>query len=156
MSGSGASAAVAARPGPLQAAPSRPSSCSSPSAFTPVPGAAKEAALGGGGGGDDDENGAVRGGDADEPGGTGPGGTGRGAEELVSGGRLAVEVAQAWVGSALLAFERSGGLMHEKHAGVGRGGGGGEYEPQVGFGWTNGCALVLLEKYGHCLASIDR
>ena len=35
--------------------------------------------------------------------------------------------------------------MNEKYNGFsGSGGGGGEYEPQVGFGWTNGVALVLL------------
>ena len=27
---------------------------------------------------------------------------------------------------------------------VGHGGGGGEYVPQMGFGWTNGVALQLL------------
>ena len=30
----------------------------------------------------------------------------------------------------------------------GQAGGGGEYEVQVGFGWTNGVALELLDKYG--------
>ena len=30
----------------------------------------------------------------------------------------------------------------------GHAGGGGEYEVQVGFGWTNGVALELLSKYG--------
>jgi hypothetical protein len=36
--------------------------------------------------------------------------------------------------------------MYEKYNAyvVGEGGGGGEYKPQVGFGWTNGVALVLL------------
>lgn len=38
------------------------------------------------------------------------------------------------------------GYMYEKYNAdqVGVGGGGGEYVPQVGFGWTNGVALVLL------------
>jgi hypothetical protein len=38
------------------------------------------------------------------------------------------------------------GYMYEKYNAftVGLGGGGGEYVPQVGFGWTNGVALVLL------------
>jgi hypothetical protein len=31
---------------------------------------------------------------------------------------------------------------------VGQHGGGGEYEVQSGFGWTNGVVLALLEKYG--------
>ena len=34
---------------------------------------------------------------------------------------------------------------------VGGGGGGGEYTPQVGFGWSNGVALTLLERYGDAL-----
>ena len=40
------------------------------------------------------------------------------------------------------------GYMYEKYDAyvIGKGGGGGEYIPQVGFGWTNGVALVLLEK----------
>lgn len=32
-------------------------------------------------------------------------------------------------------------------------GGGGEYEVQVGFGWTNGVILELLAKYGDKLSS---
>ena len=36
--------------------------------------------------------------------------------------------------------------MYEKYDAyvVGKGGGGGEYVPQIGFGWTNGVVLVLL------------
>lgn len=38
------------------------------------------------------------------------------------------------------------GYMYEKYNAyeVGVGGGGGEYKPQIGFGWSNGVALVLL------------
>jgi alpha,alpha-trehalase len=47
----------------------------------------------------------------------------------------------------------SAGVMHEKYdatATDGRRGGGGEYEPQVGFGWTNGVALALMQRgYWH-------
>uniref|UniRef100_A0A0N5A169 Trehalase n=1 Tax=Parastrongyloides trichosuri TaxID=131310 RepID=A0A0N5A169_PARTI len=35
-------------------------------------------------------------------------------------------------------------------------GGGGEYEVQTGFGWTNGVILDLLDKYGHVVKSRDR
>lgn len=37
--------------------------------------------------------------------------------------------------------------MYEKYNAfqVGVGGGGGEYTPQLGFGWSNGVALVLLD-----------
>ena len=39
--------------------------------------------------------------------------------------------------------------MHEKYDATqpGRRGGGGEYEPQIGFGWSNGVALWLLDAY---------
>ena len=38
--------------------------------------------------------------------------------------------------------------MYEKYNAyeIGVGGGGGEYIPQIGFGWTNGVALVLLRQ----------
>lgn len=38
--------------------------------------------------------------------------------------------------------------MYEKYNAfeVGVGGGGGEYVPQVGFGWSNGVALLLLQQ----------
>lgn len=42
------------------------------------------------------------------------------------------------------------GAMHEKYdvtqpnGGIG---GGGEYKPQIGFGWSNGVALDLLAHY---------
>ena len=45
--------------------------------------------------------------------------------------------------------------MHEKYncEAFGRPGSGGEYEPQVGFGWTNGTALSLLQTFGNVLQS---
>ena len=41
-------------------------------------------------------------------------------------------------------------MMHEKYDATrpGERGQGGEYEPQLGFGWTNGVVLWLLERYG--------
>jgi alpha,alpha-trehalase len=43
--------------------------------------------------------------------------------------------------------------MHEKYSCevAGGVGGGGEYTPQVGFGWTNGVALDLLRRYRHTI-----
>ena len=42
--------------------------------------------------------------------------------------------------------------MHEKYdaryRAAGAPGGGGEYAPQVGFGWSNGAALDLLKRFG--------
>lgn len=34
-------------------------------------------------------------------------------------------------------------------------GGGGEYEIQMGFGWTNGVILELLDKYGYKISLTD-
>ena len=47
--------------------------------------------------------------------------------------------------------------MYEKYDAFepGVGGGGGEYVPQVGFGWTNGVALDLLRKYGAEFTTLD-
>lgn len=45
---------------------------------------------------------------------------------------------------------RAGGDMHEKYDARyadGASGGGGEYAPQDGFGWTNGVALKLMKQY---------
>lgn len=61
---------------------------------------------------------------------------------------LGRDVARRWLSSAHSAW-RKGGHMYEKYDATahGHGGGGGEYTPQVGFGWTNGAALDLLRRY---------
>ncbi|CAI5965879.1 unnamed protein product [Closterium sp. NIES-65] len=55
---------------------------------------------------------------------------------------LARPLAHRFLATAREAFERTG-AMHEKYDGRQRGavGSGGEYNPQVGFGWTNGAVL---------------
>lgn len=70
-----------------------------------------------------------------------------------SGGpELAAELAQQWVNTCYAAWNRTG-LMYEKYNSslFGSGGGGGEYIPQVGFGWSNGAVLELLRDYGEVL-----
>ncbi|CAK9092048.1 unnamed protein product [Durusdinium trenchii] len=64
---------------------------------------------------------------------------------------LAQEMTERWLQSCQMAWEKSG-FMYEKYnaSKPGEGGGGGEYEPQVGFGWSNGVALVLLAKHSGC------
>jgi alpha,alpha-trehalase len=47
------------------------------------------------------------------------------------------------------------GHLHEKYDASGRVGMGGEYEPQVGFGWTNGVCLHFLDIYGEELQCND-
>lgn len=53
-----------------------------------------------------------------------------------------------WIETSLAAFRKSG-YMYEKYDAtqMGVGGGGGEYVPQRGFGWTNGVLLELLLRY---------
>merc|ERR1719401_2297036 len=58
---------------------------------------------------------------------------------------LADCLTDTWLRANYIAWQRTG-YMHEKYDVFepGRYGAGGEYEPQTGFGWTNGTALVLL------------
>ncbi|CAI7733768.1 unnamed protein product [Closterium sp. NIES-54] len=62
---------------------------------------------------------------------------------------LARPLAHRFLATAREAFERTG-AMHEKYDGrqMGAVGSGGEYNPQVGFGWTNGAVLSLLDLFG--------
>ena len=65
-------------------------------------------------------------------------------------------LAAAWVGSNFVAWRRSG-FMFEKYDAtrIGEGGGGGEYTPQTGFGWSNGVVLKLLAVYGATLEFVE-
>jgi len=78
----------------------------------------------------------------------------RGLCEASGGPSLAAELAQQWVGTCYTAWRQTG-FMHEKYSAscYGVGGGGGEYEPQVGFGWSNGVVLQLLRDYGGSLVA---
>ncbi|BAT76094.1 hypothetical protein LR48_Vigan01g236300 [Vigna angularis] len=62
---------------------------------------------------------------------------------------LAEEIAIRWVTTNYIVYKKTG-LMHEKldveHCGDF--GGGGEYVPQTGFGWSNGVVLAFLEEFG--------
>ncbi|MGZ8525803.1 MAG: trehalase family glycosidase, partial [Chitinophagaceae bacterium] len=62
---------------------------------------------------------------------------------------LANEIAQRWIKLNTDVFKRTGKLM-EKYNVVDTKleAGGGEYEGQDGFGWTNGVLLALIKKYG--------
>jgi alpha,alpha-trehalase len=61
---------------------------------------------------------------------------------------LAKDLAERWIGLNTDVFKRTGKLM-EKYNVVDTHieAGGGEYEGQDGFGWTNGVLLALIEKY---------
>lgn len=58
---------------------------------------------------------------------------------------IADKLASNWLHSGLVAWKKTR-VMYEKYNAFKPGytGGGGEYHPQIGFGWTNGVALVLL------------
>ncbi len=62
--------------------------------------------------------------------------------------RLADTIAARWVGTVDAEFQRTG-WIHEKYDVERRtGGGGGEYVPQVGFGWTNGVTATFIDLLG--------
>ncbi|CAN6306118.1 unnamed protein product [Urochloa humidicola] len=69
-----------------------------------------------------------------------------GSEEAV---KLAEDIATRWVRTNYAAY-RATGAMHEKYdvEACGKSGGGGEYKPQTGFGWSNGVVLSFLEEFG--------
>lgn len=56
-------------------------------------------------------------------------------------------ISSEWLNTNYVAFTRTK-FMYEKYDAfhVGVGGGGGEYVPQIGFGWSNGVALLLLQQ----------
>ncbi|CAF4954130.1 unnamed protein product [Pieris macdunnoughi] len=71
--------------------------------------------------------------------------------------KLAHEQAVIWMRSNYLGYS-TWKKMFEKYSAVqpGHQGGGGEYEVQDGFGWTNGVVLELLQRYGRDITLHDR
>lgn len=72
--------------------------------------------------------------------------------------QLAKEWAERWLQNNLLAYhDGDKRAMYEKYVATEMGGhgGGGEYEIQTGFGWTNGVALDLLSMYGESVVPIQ-
>jgi alpha,alpha-trehalase len=63
--------------------------------------------------------------------------------------QLARTVAMRWINATYIGYQNSK-MMHEKYNAFipGAPGSGGEYPPQVGFGWTNGVTLEFLSMYG--------
>ncbi|XP_068655699.1 probable trehalase [Aristolochia californica] len=62
---------------------------------------------------------------------------------------LAEDIATKWIKTNYATYKKTGD-MHEKFdvQGCGQFGGGGEYVPQTGFGWSNGVVLAFLEEFG--------
>ncbi|XP_051173858.1 trehalase isoform X1 [Leptopilina boulardi] len=70
--------------------------------------------------------------------------------------RLAYELSQRWVRSNYKAFNETNVMFEKYDATVSGGyGGGGEYEVQFGFGWSNGIIMDLINKYGNQLTAED-
>ena len=65
-------------------------------------------------------------------------------------------ISTRWLDTCFQAFNTTG-FMYEKYNAfeVGVGGGGGEYVPQVGFGWSNAVALVLLAQLYPALGTLS-
>lgn len=61
---------------------------------------------------------------------------------------FADELASRWLGSNYIGYVETGN-MYEKYDAItpGQGGGGGEYNVQTGFGWTNGVVLEFLNTF---------
>ncbi|KAJ8727901.1 hypothetical protein PYW08_016286 [Mythimna loreyi] len=69
---------------------------------------------------------------------------------------LAVEVAQTFVRSCHWGFQEYKQMFEKYDAeNPGKYGGGGEYNVQFGFGWSNGAVLEFLHKYGSVLTASD-
>ncbi|XP_062894807.1 trehalase isoform X1 [Mobula hypostoma] len=70
------------------------------------------------------------------------------------GQRIAFQQAQKWIQSSWRLYKKHQ-AMYEKYDvnSDSQPGGGGEYNVQVGFGWTNGVVLQLLDEYGDQLTS---
>jgi alpha,alpha-trehalase len=65
------------------------------------------------------------------------------------GKTMAMSVARRWLSSNYASFQAVGKMIEKYNAQYcGQEGFGGEYNPQTGFGWTNGVVLSLLQEYG--------
>ncbi|WP_422059682.1 alpha,alpha-trehalase TreF [Sphingopyxis sp.] len=62
--------------------------------------------------------------------------------------RLAGEIARRWVHTVAATFARTGLLFEKYDVETATIGGGGEYAPQTGFGWTNGVTADFIDSYG--------
>ncbi|KAG2240367.1 hypothetical protein Bca4012_023248 [Brassica carinata] len=75
--------------------------------------------------------------------------TGLARSGLKEAKEMAEEIARRWIRSSYRVYKTSG-TIHEKLdvSEFGEYGGGGEYKPQTGFGWSNGVILTFLEDFG--------
>ncbi|GMT00414.1 hypothetical protein PENTCL1PPCAC_22588, partial [Pristionchus entomophagus] len=72
--------------------------------------------------------------------------------------KVAEQMATSWLSVTYQSFIRTHAMFEKYNVSSSTSednaaGGGGEYEVQTGFGWTNGVILDLLDKYGDKMAS---
>ncbi|MGK6320507.1 alpha,alpha-trehalase TreF [Sphingomonas sp. DT-204] len=60
---------------------------------------------------------------------------------------LAREISKRWMHTVALTYGETGKMLEKYDVEEHRAGGGGEYPTQDGFGWTNGVASAILERY---------
>lgn len=71
------------------------------------------------------------------------------ASGIPRGKMMAKAISQSWIRSNYEAYHQVGKMLEKYDAtSCGKIGGGGEYNLQTGFGWSNGVVLSLLQKYG--------
>ncbi|XP_055592270.1 trehalase isoform X2 [Uranotaenia lowii] len=69
---------------------------------------------------------------------------------------MAFKWAERWVLGNYLAFNETNAMFEKYNAEkLGGHGGGGEYEVQLGFGWSNGAVMDLMYKYGDRLTTVQ-
>ncbi|NP_001075759.1 trehalase precursor [Oryctolagus cuniculus] len=66
---------------------------------------------------------------------------------------VAFQLAQNWIRTNFDVYSQRSAMYEKYDISNAQPGGGGEYEVQEGFGWTNGVALMLLDRYGDRLSS---
>nr|XP_003472700.1 trehalase isoform X1 [Cavia porcellus] len=66
---------------------------------------------------------------------------------------VAFQLAQNWIRTNFDVYSQKSTMYEKYDVSRGQAGGGGEYEVQEGFGWTNGVALMLMDRYGDRLTS---
>ncbi|XP_037361294.2 trehalase isoform X2 [Talpa occidentalis] len=66
---------------------------------------------------------------------------------------VAFQLAQNWIRTNFDVYAKTSAMYEKYDIDKGQPGGGGEYEVQTGFGWTNGVAMILLDLYGDQLTS---
>lgn len=78
------------------------------------------------------------------------------ATKIEDGNKLAFHLAQEWVRICYTSFQKNKQMFEKYDANLpGEIGGGGEYEPQSGFGWTNGVVLEFLDDYGETMTAYE-